>query len=229
MLRLKKAHTHLLIAAVAILLNLLLQDGPLYKLNQLINQDYPLQWAEWWPTLLYFGVAVFLFYSIVLLNLALKTIFFSSQRLGPLNILLILATNSLFLISFSVIYSFLYHTISDTAAPVHSMIFRVMLRFRFPFLAAVLFAFILVLIAKVRTAEIDNARLTEEKAKAELASLKEQISPHFLFNTLSSLSSVIRQDNKKSSLEFVDKMSQVYRYILNFLLVGKANDAYIRT
>ena len=214
MLRLNKLHTHLLIFFVAILLNILLQAGALFKLNQLINEGYPLIWAEWWPTVLYVAVAIFLFYGIVLLNLSLNTIFFSSQRLAPLNIPFIFATNILLLVCFSVIFSFLYHTISVTEAPVHSMIFRVMLRFIFPFLAAVLFAYILILIDKVRTAEIDNARLTEEKAKAELASLKEQISPHFLFNTLSSLSAIIRQNDKSSSLKFVDKMSQVYRYIL---------------
>ena len=53
-----------------------------------------------------------------------------------------------------------------------------------------------------------------ETLKAELASLKEQISPHFFFNTLSSLSSIIRLNGKNESLKFLDKMSQVYRYIL---------------
>jgi LytS/YehU family sensor histidine kinase len=61
----------------------------------------------------------------------------------------------------------------------------------------------------------DNLKLKTEKAKAELISLREQLSPHFFFNTLNSLSAVIRTAEKSDSLEFVEKLSQVYRYILD--------------
>ncbi|MFC1556653.1 sensor histidine kinase [candidate division KSB1 bacterium] len=76
-------------------------------------------------------------------------------------------------------------------------------------------AYFMILIQKIRTSELENIRLKEERTKAELASLKEQISPHFFFNTLNSLSSVIRTEEKNESLDFVENMSQVYRYILD--------------
>jgi len=76
-------------------------------------------------------------------------------------------------------------------------------------------AYFIILIRKIKTAEMENIRLQEERAKAELASLKEQISPHFFFNTLNALSSVIRTEKKSDSLDFVENMSQVYRYILD--------------
>lgn len=61
-----------------------------------------------------------------------------------------------------------------------------------------------------------------EKEKAELLrinlysqydSLKQQVSPHFLFNSLNSLSSLISLDPPKAEM-FVEEMSHVYRYLL---------------
>jgi sensor histidine kinase YesM len=79
---------------------------------------------------------------------------------------------------------------------------------------ALLVAYILTLINRTRISEVENAKLKERVMAAQLASLKEQVNPHFLFNTLNSLSSVIRQDEKEKSLEFVDRLALVYRYIL---------------
>lgn len=55
--------------------------------------------------------------------------------------------------------------------------------------------------------------LEKEKALVMYESLKQQLNPHFLFNSLTSLSSLIRF-NSKQATEFLDKMSKVYRYIL---------------
>jgi LytS/YehU family sensor histidine kinase len=41
-----------------------------------------------------------------------------------------------------------------------------------------------------------------------------QINPHFFFNTLNTLSGLIQENPGKSEL-FIDKLSQVFRYILN--------------
>lgn len=79
---------------------------------------------------------------------------------------------------------------------------------------AVLIAYILTLITKTKIIEIENVRLKEENVTSQLKSLKEQVNPHFLFNTLNTLSSVIRLDKKQDALRFVDDLSSVYRYIL---------------
>jgi LytS/YehU family sensor histidine kinase len=54
--------------------------------------------------------------------------------------------------------------------------------------------------------------LKQESLKNELEALKNQINPHFLFNSLNSLNSLIR-DNKQATT-FVNKLSFMYRYIL---------------
>lgn len=56
--------------------------------------------------------------------------------------------------------------------------------------------------------------LEKEKAMVMYESLKQQLNPHFLFNSLTSLSSLIRI-NQKLAGEFLDGLSKTYRYILN--------------
>lgn len=55
--------------------------------------------------------------------------------------------------------------------------------------------------------------LEKEKALVMYENLKQHLNPHFLFNSLTSLSSLIRIDQHMAS-DFLDKMSKVYRYIL---------------
>lgn len=59
---------------------------------------------------------------------------------------------------------------------------------------------------------LENERLKQQNLENELTALKNQIDPHFLFNSLNSLNSLIR-DNKEATA-FVTKLSFMYRYIL---------------
>src|SRR5688572_14923904 len=62
--------------------------------------------------------------------------------------------------------------------------------------------------------QLKNAELSRAKAEAELAALKNQIDPHFMFNSLNSLSYLISQDQLKAS-QFTENLAEVYRYILS--------------
>jgi sensor histidine kinase YesM len=53
-----------------------------------------------------------------------------------------------------------------------------------------------------------------ESMQAQFHNLKSQINPHFLFNNLSVLSSLVYQDQDKA-LEFINQLSKVYRYLLD--------------
>ena len=55
--------------------------------------------------------------------------------------------------------------------------------------------------------------LEKEKAMVMYESLKQQLNPHFLFNSLTSLSGLIETDQQVAG-EFLDQMSSIYRYIL---------------
>lgn len=52
-----------------------------------------------------------------------------------------------------------------------------------------------------------------EIAQAQLQNLKNQINPHFLFNNLSVLSSLVYSDQNKA-VDFINQLSKVYRYVL---------------
>lgn len=55
--------------------------------------------------------------------------------------------------------------------------------------------------------------LEKEKTVVQYESLKQHLNPHFLFNSLTSLRSLIRTDTKTAT-SFLDGMSKVYRYVL---------------
>lgn len=66
----------------------------------------------------------------------------------------------------------------------------------------------------------NEANLEAEKYKtqqivSQLESLKNQISPHFLFNSLNTLAAIIPEDASQAE-KFTEKLSDVYRYILQY-------------
>lgn len=58
-----------------------------------------------------------------------------------------------------------------------------------------------------------NRELKEENISAKYEALKSRTNPHFLFNSLSTLSSIVA-DDQQLAIEFIDKFSQLYRMIL---------------
>jgi sensor histidine kinase YesM len=66
---------------------------------------------------------------------------------------------------------------------------------------------------KFRLTIKENEQLKKEYMHSQLLGLKSQMNPHFLFNSLNSLSSLI-QENADKAEEFLDHMSKVYRYLL---------------
>jgi sensor histidine kinase YesM len=66
---------------------------------------------------------------------------------------------------------------------------------------------------------IRNEQLERARAEAELEALKNQIDPHFIFNSLNTLSHLIEEKPVKAK-QFNDNLADVYRYILQ----NKARD-----
>ncbi|MGD1841971.1 MAG: sensor histidine kinase [Thermonemataceae bacterium] len=59
-----------------------------------------------------------------------------------------------------------------------------------------------------------NERLEKENAKAKFEALKTQVNPHFLFNSLYTLTSLIDRDTAAAK-KFTYDLSEVYRYVLD--------------
>jgi len=66
---------------------------------------------------------------------------------------------------------------------------------------------------KWKNVTIEKNALEKENMLSELKALKSHIDPHFLFNNLNILSSLIEPKND-SALEFLDNFAEVYRYLL---------------
>lgn len=66
---------------------------------------------------------------------------------------------------------------------------------------------------RARNQEIEGARLRQALAESELQSLKSQLQPHFLFNTLHGISTLIDVDRARAKL-MVLKLSNLLRAVL---------------
>jgi len=70
------------------------------------------------------------------------------------------------------------------------------------------------LYAEQRRKEQEIEILKIENLQSRYDALSNQINPHFFFNSLNGLTSVIRKKNEENALEYVNKLSDVFRYIL---------------
>lgn len=62
-------------------------------------------------------------------------------------------------------------------------------------------------------ADLAMQQLEQEKTEVQMRALQSQINPHFLFNSLNTLSSLIDESPQQAN-DFVDELSSVYRYLL---------------
>jgi sensor histidine kinase YesM len=90
----------------------------------------------------------------------------------------------------------------------------------------ILIAFVIIFILVINLSELGSflndryrkslaeiERFRKENAEYQFEMLKLQLNPHFLFNSLNTLSSLVHEDPAKSS-EFIRRLSDVYRYVL---------------
>lgn len=71
----------------------------------------------------------------------------------------------------------------------------------------------LILFDKWKISLIEAEQLKKMHLQSQLDGLKHQVNPHFLFNSLNCLSSLIPSDPDRAC-DFVDELSKVYRYLL---------------
>ncbi len=69
------------------------------------------------------------------------------------------------------------------------------------------------LVRQTASDQVKKEQLERSKAQAELEALKNQIDPHFIFNSLNTLSHLIEEHPVKAK-QFNDSLADVYRYIL---------------
>lgn len=65
-----------------------------------------------------------------------------------------------------------------------------------------------------RKSAIEAEQLRSSRLATQYQSLKDQLNPHFLFNSLNALSNLVYEDADKSA-SFIQKLSKIYRYVLD--------------
>lgn len=65
-----------------------------------------------------------------------------------------------------------------------------------------------------RKVELDAVKLRNENLTSQYESLKNQMDPHFLFNSLNVLTNLV-YENADQSARFIKQLSEVYRYVLD--------------
>ncbi len=64
-----------------------------------------------------------------------------------------------------------------------------------------------------KLAELETEKAKQESIKANYECLKNQVNPHFLFNSLNALTNLVYEDQDKAA-KFIKQLSDVYRYVL---------------
>ncbi len=68
--------------------------------------------------------------------------------------------------------------------------------------------------AKIKQKELEVLKVQKLKTEAELQTLQSRINPHFLYNALNSIASLIHQDPDKAE-DMTIKLSKLFRYSIN--------------
>ena len=84
----------------------------------------------------------------------------------------------------------------------------------FMFFFVVLFSQFLNLVYKQQTILLENESLKSESLLNKIRALSFQVSPHFFFNSLNSLSGLIREKNNSKALKYINELSILFRYVL---------------
>jgi len=73
---------------------------------------------------------------------------------------------------------------------------------------------ILFYISQYKNKQVEAEELKRVSSQAQLEAIKSQVNPHFLFNNLNVLSTLVMQENPEAN-KFIEEFSKVYRHILN--------------
>jgi signal transduction histidine kinase len=86
-------------------------------------------------------------------------------------------------------------------------------KFSTQLLATVLLYAVIVVVGWMRQ-QMEASQLNEQLAKAQLSALRQQIEPHFLFNSLNSIAALVREGASDRAVDMLVRLSDLLRYSL---------------
>lgn len=91
--------------------------------------------------------------------------------------------------------------------------FVVVLKAIFMLAVVILYSRIYSLLYREQQISLENEMLRNENLTTKYNMLASQINPHFLFNSLSSLSMLVREKDEERALKYIDQLSYTFRYL----------------
>jgi hypothetical protein len=92
--------------------------------------------------------------------------------------------------------------------------YRRMTEFLFILVITTLLGKVLELVNLRQQMQLENEQLRSENLQNRYDVLLNQINPHFFFNSLNSLSSLVRDDRKENAIKYIDELSNTFRYAM---------------
>lgn len=65
--------------------------------------------------------------------------------------------------------------------------------------------------ARLARQQVEGSRLNEQLARAQLSALRQQIEPHFLFNTMNTIAVLVREGQNDSAVDMIAGLSELLR------------------
>lgn len=163
-----------------------------------------------WSISLFFTIFNWLFMRVVLMNLRVRFPLFknSAKRITLLFLIMVVSVLLIDIIGnqlLKMIYGLNYNPLTRSRVLLPIILISTMVQAIYE--------------AAYHYVRLKKSVREEEQAKqmvvqAQLDALRNQAQPHFLFNTLNTLRDIIDQNSKEEAKEFVNKIADVYRFIL---------------
>ena len=94
------------------------------------------------------------------------------------------------------------------------MNYVVMLRVTFTVVVSLLYGYLLLIFNRGQQIALENEHLKSENLISRYNMLVSQVNPHFFFNSLNSLTMLVREQKQELALSYIEHLAYVFRYLL---------------
>ena len=199
--------------SMSLLLNVFSLIMFLYVQNALVSDEHvrpPLSFQLMMTHLIYNFIIIFIL-SFVLYVLNFK--FFETDFQPRKRILLQIASTFAVALLLSYVFSKIQLYFNDSNPHPKAMMFGSVIRDFIIAFIVFLTSLLMYLSAKQQQTALENRTLIAENMRTRYEALKNQVDPHFLFNSLNTLHALIKIDADKAQ-QYVQQLSYVFRYTL---------------
>jgi two-component system, LytTR family, sensor kinase len=91
---------------------------------------------------------------------------------------------------------------------------RFIMQFAFLLATTGLIGKVFELVVQKQQIEVENEKLRADNLQSQYDVLLKQVNPHFFFNTMNSLASLVREGRKESALKYIEELSDTFRYVM---------------